>query len=81
MFLPNNIWDEVYGGRQVACMKWMNDPLELSTLGLAVTFQALFIFCTYKIHFCGTLVYAFNTVSIITISVKAKVKTLSSWIL
>jgi len=81
MFLPNHIWDEVYGGRQVACLKWMNDPYELRTLGPAVTFQSLFIFCTYIIHFCGILVYAINAVSIITISVNAKVKTLSSWFL
>jgi hypothetical protein len=81
MFLPNNIWDEVYGGRQVTCLKWMNKPYELRTLGPAVTFQSLFIFYTYTIHFCGTLVYAISTVSIITIYVNAKVKTPSSWFL
>lgn len=81
MFLPNNIWDEVYGGRQVACLKWMNNPYELHTLGPAVTLQSLFIFYTYTIHFCGTLVYAISTVSKITICVNAKVKTLSSWFL
>jgi hypothetical protein len=74
MFLPNNIWDEVYGGRQVPCLKWMNNPCEFRTLGPAVTFQSLFIFFTYTIHFCGILVYAISTTSIITISVNAKVK-------
>jgi hypothetical protein len=81
MFLPNNILDEVYGGRQIACLKWMNNPYELRTLGPAVTFQSLFIFNTYTIHFCGILVYAISRVSIISISVNTKVKTLSSWLL
>jgi len=48
---------------------------------LQLTFQALFIFYTYKVHFCGILVYAISTVSTITIYINIKVKTLSSWFL